>query len=224
MAGKGGGVRVRPDGPRALAARDDVDAGKGVWWRGGGGLHGAQSATGARPSRRAGAAHPLRSPPRPAPDAGQRPVVFVSWFAAKAYSVWVDGRLPNTAEWEYAGAAGFTTADGSKDSEFIRAINEWYSKPSPDRLPAVSRSKPNVYGIHDLHGLVWEWTSDFNSVMVTGDARGDTGIERQLFCGAGSFNATDRANFPAFLRFGFRSSLKAAYTVHNLGFRCAWDL
>jgi formylglycine-generating enzyme required for sulfatase activity len=157
-------------------------------------------------------------------DAGQQPVVFVSWFAAKAYSVWVGGRLPSTAEWEYAGAAGFTAADGSKDSEFVRAVSEWYSKPSPDRLPAVGRSRPNVYGIHDLHGLVWEWTSDFNSVMVTGDARGDTGIERQLFCGAGSFNATDRANFPAFLRFGFRSSLKAAYTVHNLGFRCAWDL
>ena len=51
--------------------------------------------------------------------------------------------------------------------------------------------------------------------------QGDTGLERQLFCGAGSLGASDRANYPAFMRFGFRSSLRAGYTVHNLGFRCA---
>jgi sulfatase modifying factor 1 len=78
--------------------------------------------------------------------------------------------------------------------------------------------------VRDLHGLIWEWTSDFNSAIVTGDARGDTGIERQLFCGSGSLGAGDRNAFPAFMRFGFRSSLKASYTVHNLGFRCARDL
>jgi sulfatase modifying factor 1 len=81
-----------------------------------------------------------------------------------------------------------------------------------------------LFGFFDLHGLVWEWTSDFNSAIVTGDARGDTGLDRQLFCGAGSAGAKDTGNFPAFMRYGFRSSLKAPYTVHNLGFRCAKDL
>jgi len=38
-----------------------------------------------------------------------------------------------------------------------------------------------------------------------------------------ALGANDPSNFPAFMRFGFRSSLKAAYTVHNLGFRCAHD-
>ena len=60
--------------------------------------------------------------------------------------------------------------------------------------------------------------------LVTGDARGDTGLERQLFCGAGSLGASDRGNYAAFMRFGFRSSLRAGYTVHNLGFRCAKDM
>ncbi|HEU5123837.1 MAG TPA: formylglycine-generating enzyme family protein, partial [Verrucomicrobiae bacterium] len=59
---------------------------------------------------------------------------------------------------------------------------------------------------------------------VTGDVRNDTGLERQLFCGAGSVGAKDVRNFPAFMRYGFRSSLKANYCVHNLGFRCAKDL
>ena len=60
--------------------------------------------------------------------------------------------------------------------------------------------------------------------MVTGDARGDTGLDRQLFCGSGSAGAKDRDDFPAFMRYGFRSSLKASYAVHNLGFRCSQNL
>jgi formylglycine-generating enzyme len=156
--------------------------------------------------------------------ATRQPVTRVSWFAAKAYAAWRGKRLLTVAEWEYVAGAGFSRADGTNDVEFAQAINRWYSTPAPEALPAVASSKPNFYGIHDLHGLIWEWTSDFNSAMVTGDARGDTGLERQLFCGAGSQGASDRGNFPAFMRYGFRSSLKAGYTVHNLGFRCAKDV
>ena len=56
--------------------------------------------------------------------------------------------------------------------------------------------RANFCGVHDLHGLVWEWVADFNTAMVTGDARGDTGLDRQLFCGSGSQGAKDRANLP----------------------------
>ncbi len=155
---------------------------------------------------------------------GKQPVTHVSWFAAKAYSVWKGKRLPTTTEWELAGSSGFETRDGAKEPAFLQALNRWYSTPSPATLPAVGQGRPNWFGVHDLHGLIWEWTSDFNSAMVTGDARGDTGLERQLFCGNGSQGASDRANYPAFMRYGFRSSLRASYTVHNLGFRCAKDL
>lgn len=158
------------------------------------------------------------------PENGARPVVFVSWFAAKAYAAWKGGRLPATAEWEYVANVGFASVDGPKEPEFMRAIAAWYSTPAPNTLPPVGAGRANFLGVHDLHGLVWEWTSDFNSTFVSGDARGDTGLDRQFFCGAGSLGAGDRANYPAFMRFGFRSSLKAAYTVHNLGFRCARDL
>ncbi|HET6408533.1 MAG TPA: formylglycine-generating enzyme family protein, partial [Chthoniobacteraceae bacterium] len=145
------------------------------------------------------------------------------WFAAKAFASWKGKRLPTTAEWERVAAAGFESADGSKEPRFVAEVGRWYSTPAPRTLPEVGQSKANFFGVYDLHGLIWEWTSDFNSAIVTGDARSDTGLERQLFCGAGSLGANDRTNFPAFMRYGFRSSLKAGYTIHNLGFRCAND-
>jgi sulfatase modifying factor 1 len=152
------------------------------------------------------------------------PVTFVSWFAAKAYCQAKGKRLPTTAEWEYAAAASPSRADGENDRAFVAEIRRWYSTPTPDLLPQVGQGKTNYFGAHDMHGLVWEWVADFSTAMVTGDARGDTGLDRQLFCGSGSQGAKDRDNFPAFMRYGFRSSLKASYTVHNLGFRCAQSL
>jgi len=151
------------------------------------------------------------------------PVTFVPWFAAKAYAQWSGKRLPTTAEWELVAAAGYTKPDGEGDVEFKRALLAWYASPA-QRLVSVGSGRTNYWGVHDLHGLVWEWVADFNTSMVTGDARGDTGLDRQLFCGSGSVGARDVSNYTAFMRYGFRSSLKADYCVHNLGFRCAKDL
>lgn len=155
--------------------------------------------------------------------ASNAPVTYVSWFAAKAYCDWKGKRLPTTAEWEYAATASPTRPDGENDPEFTRKVKAWYATPAAKNFRNVGASTANYYGVKDLHGLVWEWVSDFNTALVTGDARGDTGLDRQLFCGSGSQGAKDRENFPAFMRYGFRSSLKANYTVHNLGFRCAKD-
>jgi formylglycine-generating enzyme len=153
----------------------------------------------------------------------RQPVTQVSWFAAKAFAAWRGKRLPTTAEWEYAANASPVQAEGRRDAAFQSAILRWYSTPAPARLPEVEAGTPNLWGVHDLHGLVWEWVSDFNAAPVTGESRGDTGLDREWFCGSGSLGARDRTDYPAFLRFGFRSSLEARYTVHNLGFRCARD-
>lgn len=152
------------------------------------------------------------------------PVTYVSWFAAKAFAAWRGKRLPTVAEWEYAAAASPTRPDGGNDAEFKKQVIAWYATPSPATVPRVGAGRANFFGIHDLHGGVWEWVADFNTAMVTGDARGDGGLERQLFCGSGAAGAKDTGDYPAFMRYGFRSSLKAHYTVHNLGFRCAKDL
>jgi formylglycine-generating enzyme required for sulfatase activity len=151
------------------------------------------------------------------------PVTQVSWFAARAFATWKGKRLPTLAEWEYAAAATGTRTNGA-DPELDRLIRNWYSRPSPSVLPSVGSGSRNMHGVHDLHGLVWEWVEDFSTSMVTGDARGDTGLDRQLFCGVGADGARERSDYPAFMRYGFRTSLRASYTVHNLGFRCARSL
>ncbi len=149
------------------------------------------------------------------------PVVRVSWFAARAFARSQGKRLPLIAEWERASSAGFSIADGASEPEFKRHVLAWFTRPTPVPLPAVGGGRPNFYGVHDLLALVWEWVDDFNTAMVTGESRADTGLERDLFCGAGASGARNLSDYPAFMRAGFRSSLRANYSVPNLGFRCA---
>src|SRR5205814_3919432 len=73
-----------------------------------------------------------------------------------------------------------------------------------------------------VFGDVWEWTSDFNTLLLA-DPSPDGDDSSSLFCGDG-FRATDAKDYGGFLRFSFRSSLKASYALKNLGFRCAKDL
>jgi len=87
------------------------------------------------------------------------------------------------------------------------------------------QSKPNYWGVYNVFDLIWEWTDDFNSVLSTGDSRNtSTGDDNNLFCAGAATTSTDILNYAAFMRFAFRTSLQANYTVANLGFRCAKDL
>ena len=156
--------------------------------------------------------------PRAPADA---PVVRVSWFAARAYAAAHGKRLPTTAEWERAAAVGFAIEKGADDPLHRQTALGWLARPSQDPLPAAGAARPNFHGVHDLLNLVWEWVDDFNTAMTTGESRGDTGLERTLFCGAGAAGARDLTNYPAFMRAGMRSAVRARYVVPNLGFRCA---
>lgn len=151
------------------------------------------------------------------------PITHVSWFAAKAYCECQGKRLPTIDEWEYVAMADETTKDARKKPEYNKQILAWYEAPRTNEN-TIGLHPKNVWGVYDMHGLVWEWTLDFNSVLITGESRKDVDKDSNLFCGSAAVNATDLMNYAAFMRYAIRGSLKAKYSMKNLGFRCVKDI
>lgn len=102
---------------------------------------------------------------------GQRPVINVSWHDANEYTAWLSRitskryRLLSEAEWEYAARAGkqtrFTWGDRIKPAGKAMANcagcgSRWDNM----RTAPVGKFPPNAWGLHDMHGNVWEWVQD----------------------------------------------------------------
>ncbi|MBL0049250.1 MAG: formylglycine-generating enzyme family protein [Bacteroidetes bacterium] len=150
------------------------------------------------------------------------PITNVSWYAAKSYCECQGKRLPTVDEWEYVAMANKDKKDARQVKSYNQYILDWYEKPKTSLNP-IGQTFKNYWGVYDLHGLVWEWTSDFSSILLTGESRNDVKTDQNLFCGTGSINATDLMNYAAFMRYAFRGSLKANFSIQNLGFRCVKD-
>lgn len=148
------------------------------------------------------------------------PVTNISWFAASAYCKWKGKRLPTMDEWEFA--AGAAPVNAREGEDLSRIILEWYDHPNPAVLPAVMSTYRNRLGLYDMHGLVWEWVEDFNSVMLGSGSQGAG--SNSFSCGGGSAGTSNKEDYAAYMRYAFRQSLQAAYTVQSLGFRCAQDV
>ena len=150
------------------------------------------------------------------PDA---PVTHVSWFAAGAYCESAGLRLPSEDEWEVAARADATREDATGDPTRTAELLALYGAgraPSP-----VAQDEPNVFGLHDLHGNVWEWVEDPWSTISMSDSRNEVDDDIARVCGGASLGARDRTDYPAFLRHATRSGLDPASVGSSLGFRCA---
>ena len=111
---------------------------------------------------------------------GRRPVIRVFWGDAVAYTEWLSEktgeryRLPSEAEWEYAARAGSETKYhfGDEESQLCRYGNHadtstdyrWRNQACSDgvgkQTATVGRYQPNAWGLHDMHGNLWEWVQD----------------------------------------------------------------
>lgn len=155
----------------------------------------------------------------PDPALAKSPVTHVSWFAAQAFCEAEGARLPTWLEWEYAAAADATRTDARSDPQWLAKILGWYARPASTALPAVGGAA-NVYGVRDLHGLIWEWVDDFNALLVNPDSRSQEDADKLKFCGAGAINLKDRENYAVLMRIALLSSLEATASTSSLGFRC----
>jgi formylglycine-generating enzyme required for sulfatase activity len=154
---------------------------------------------------------------------GSRPVTGVSWFAATAYCEAQGARLPTWHEWEWAAAADASRPDARGDPAWRQRILGWYEHPASKQLPPVGGQPANLYGVRDLHGLIWEWVEDFGSMMVGTDNRNAGDGDKLEFCGAAALTMEQKENYAVMMRVAMLSSLEGRYTTATLGFRCAKD-
>ena len=129
-------------------------------------------------------------------------------------------RLPTEAEWEYACRAGTTTPYSfvGRENELIR--HAWFDKNADGRTRVVGEMKSNPFGLHDMHGNVWEWTWDpyeadyyFRSPDV--DPQGPAQAANHVIRGGG-WGSTAAA-----CRSAFRSRSTPGDRDYDLGFRLA---
>ena len=178
------------------------------------------------------------------------PVVQIAYQDAKAYAKWAHKRLPTEAEWEFAargGLAGKPFVWGEKFRPNGKWMANTFQGHFPDRntgsdgfvgVSPVAHYAPNGYGLYDMAGNVWQWTSDWyrpdyyeQLAEAGGVARNPKGpnnpfdpaepTEKKKVHRGGSFLCTDQ--YCSRYMVGTRGKGEVNTGTNHLGFRCVSD-
>jgi formylglycine-generating enzyme len=128
---------------------------------------------------------------------GDHPVVHIAYEDALAYAEWAGKSLPTEAEWEFAARGGldgaiFSWGDTMFPGGKVMAntwLGEfpWLNLRGSTRTLPVGSFPPNGYGLHDMAGNVWEWTSDWYAASHAG-VRSCCSVERPRPTMEGSYD------------------------------------
>ncbi len=179
------------------------------------------------------------------------PVVQVAYEDAVAYAKWAGKRLPTEAEWEFAARGGLAGKPFVWGDDF-RPQGKWMANTFQGHFPdkdtgedhfvgisAVARFPANGYGLYDMAGDVWQWTSDWyrpDYYLQLADAGGvarnpkgpdspcdpDEPNERKKAHRGGSFLCTDQ--YCSRYMVGTRGKGEISTGTNHLGFRCVKDM
>lgn len=158
---------------------------------------------------------------------GARPVMNITWLEATSFANWMSGktgrhyRLPTEAEWEYMARAGTTTAFsfGDHQSDFVQYA--WNGESANKQTHPVGEKKPNPWGLFDVHGNVWEWTSskyaeDYDGTELLDSSLNASQEKRSVRGGSWYF-------FPKSMRSADRRLYHPLFRRTYIGFRLVRD-
>ena len=165
----------------------------------------------------------MESDPSQFTDDPNRPVESVSWEDAQAFIAKLNAtepgatyRLPTEAEWEYAARAGSTAAYAFGDDAAQLDPYAWYADNAGNITHPVGEKQPNAWGVHAMHGGVWEWVQDrygpYPSAAAAESASPPPGNRRVIRGGSWLSPAED-------CRAASRSHAHPAFRGAHVGFR-----
>ena len=168
---------------------------------------------------------------------GRRPVINVSWDAARGYAEWLSSKtgfaysLPSEAQWEYAARAGDTGiwggqskaalcafANGAGAESGLKWANTECTDPASDRTLPAGSLIANAFGVKDMIGNVGEWTLDCNTLNLR-DAPTDGGADLRGSCNQRAVRGGSWFSGPSDLRFAARIMQRRGDNNDFTGFR-----
>ena len=158
-------------------------------------------------------------------DGWDYPIESISWYDAVKFVEKLNDmmdtdahRLPNEAEWEFCCRAG-SSGDFCFEGRASRLGNyAWYADNAGFRPRAVGQKRPNKFGLFDVHGLVWEWTSSLERPYPydPNDGREDPSSPEVRVVRGGGWKSLDYM-----CRCGFREFHLPSHRDHDIGLRLA---
>jgi formylglycine-generating enzyme required for sulfatase activity/putative intracellular protease/amidase len=151
------------------------------------------------------------------------PVVCISWNDANAYCAWLSREtgasygLLTEPQWEFACRAGRSEAWCFGDDETRLGDYAWYRGNSRGRTHSVGEKKPNVWGLHDMHGHCWEWCADL--YRLYGSTAGASQFDHPRFGPRRVTRGGSWGKPPKACRSAARNSEWETYSDAYIGFR-----